>query len=254
MPRSDPIRRDYFDAVAQCEDGLSWIFYLGAVLSFASVLIDSTKHPTAYAVVLVAFAISVIALFAVGLVLRLYLVPRADDKRRQDFFSSAFGIALTHQSSDGYYNNESANPIKRIAAQVLENSFFSKAIALRMARSERTRIAFYTTVWLICVFNRRTELTVVVAASQAVFGEQILARWIRLEWLRMRFERTFDDVYRLFTARPQIAKFNAMALDAFGVYETAKSSAAISLDSRIFDELNSPLTVEWDRVRAKLAI
>ena len=73
------------------------------------------------------------------------------------------------------------DPIKRIATQVLENSFFSKEIALQMARRERAKVALYALIWLMLLLNRRTDLGWVVAASQAIFSEQIMSKLFRLE-------------------------------------------------------------------------
>lgn len=254
MSRSDPIRKNYYDAVELADKVSDGLFYVIAVLSFATLFVDRAKNPDAYDVVLITFAVSVVALFVIGLVSRLYLVPRAEDKRRQDFFSCAFRVNLIPQKTEGYYNNDLTDPIKRMAAQVLENSHFSKAIVLRMATRERTRIGVYVILWLICLMYRRTDLGVVVAASQAVFSEQVLSKWIRLEWLRMRFEKTFDDVYRIFQSQPPAGEFNAMMLDALSMYETAKANAAVTLSSKIFEELNPTLSADWDTVKAALKI
>jgi hypothetical protein len=184
----------------------------------------------------------------------LYLTPRAEDKRRQDFFSSACNVNLIHQQTDGYYNNDFKDPIKRMAAQVLENSLFSKEIALRMARRERIKVVVYALIWLVLLLNRRTDLGWIVAASQAIYSEQILSKLFRLEWLRIRFEKTFDDVFRLFQTKPSVAQFNAHALNALSMYETAKANAGITLSSTIFDDLNPTLSTEWDKVKACLKI
>lgn len=254
MSRSDPIRARYYDAVELADKSSDWLFYVGATLSIVALLVEKQAHPIVYDWVLIFFAVAVVALFAIGLVSRLYLTPRAEDKRRQDFFSSACGVSLTHEKTDGYYNNDFAEPIKRMAAQVLENSHFSKAIALRMAKFERAKVAAYALIWLVCLLNRQTDLAIVVAASQAVFSEQVVSRWLRLEWLRMRFEKTYDDVYRLFHSRPAAPKFNAMALDSLGMYETAKANGAITLSSRVFHQLNAELSIEWERIKAELKI
>lgn len=254
MSRSDPIRTSHFDAVQRAEKASDWLFFLNALLSFCSLLVDQKTHPDVYDVVLLLFSISVVTMFALGSILRLYLIPRAEDRRRQDFFSSACNVSLIHQQTDGYYNNDFKDPIKRMAAQVLENSLFSKEIALRMARRERVKVAIYTLIWLVLLHNRRTDLGWIVAASQAVFSEQILSKWFRLEWLRVRFEKTFDDVFRLFQTRPSVAQFNAHALDALSMYETAKANAAVTLSSEIFDDLNLALSAEWDQVKATLRI
>lgn len=254
MSRSDPIRTSYYDAVELADKISDGLFYVGAVLSFATLFLDREMHPDSYNTVLIAFGVAVLALFVIGLISRLYLMPRAEDKRRQDFFSNAFSVNLIHQKTDGYYNNDFTDPIKRMAAQVLENSFFSKSITLRMATWERTKIGVYVMLWLICLINRRTDLGVVVAASQAVFSEQVLAKWFRLEWLRMRFEKTFDDVYKIFQSQAPVVEFNAMMLDALSMYETAKANAAVTLSSKIFEKLNPTLSAEWNMIKAALKI
>ncbi|WP_028354589.1 hypothetical protein [Bordetella petrii] len=254
MSRSDPIRTNYFDAVQKAEKAIDCLFYLNALLSFCTLLVEQKTHPSVYDVVLLLFSISVVAMFALGMMLRLYLTPRAEDKRRQDFFSSACNVNLIHQQTDGYYNNDFKDPIKRMAAQVLENSLFSKEIALRMVRRERVKVAVYAVVWLVLLHNRPTDLGWLVAASQAIFSEQILSKLFRLEWLRIRFEKTFEDVFRLFQTKPSTAQFNAHALDALSMYETAKANAGITLSSTIFDDLNPTLSTEWDKVKATLKI
>lgn len=254
MSRSDPIRTNYFDAVEKAENVTDWLFYLNALLSFCTLLIEQKIYPNLYDVVLLLFSISVVAMFTLGIMLRLYLKPRAEDKRRQDFFSSACNVSLIHQQTDGYYNNDFKDPIKRMAAQVLENSLFSKEIALRMARRERVKVAVYALIWIVFLHNSCTEIGWIVAASQAIFSEQILSKLFRLEWLRIRFEKTFDDVFRLFQTKPSVAQFNAHALEALSMYETAKANAGITLSSTIFDKLNPTLSMEWDRVKETLKI
>lgn len=252
MSYSDPIRTNYFDAVQKAEKVSDSLFYLGALLSFCTLLVEQKTHPDAYQFVLLLFGISVVAMFALGMVLRLYLTPRAEDKRRQDFFSRACNVNLIHQQTDGYYNNDFKDPIKRMAAQVLENSFFSKEIALRMARRERCKVAIYAFIWLVLLHYRRTDLGWIVVASQAVFSEQILSKLFRLEWLRIRFEKTFEDVFRLFQTKPSVAQFTAHALYAITMYEAAKANAGITLSSKIFDDLNSTLSTDWERVKSTL--
>lgn len=254
MSKSDPIRLNYYDAVETADIASDWLFYLSAILSIVSLFVDKSKTPIVYDLVLTCFAISVVALFIIGLTSRLYWTPRAEDKRRQDFFASACGVSLSHQKTDGYYNNDFTEPLKRMAAQVLENSHFSQAIALRMARTERVKVLAYCAVWLICIFNRNADLGLLVAASQAVFSEQILSKWLRLEWLRIRFEKTYAEVYRMFQSKPTVLRFNAMMLESVGMYEAAKATAAITLSSKLFAKLNNELSAEWDQIKADLGI
>jgi hypothetical protein len=248
MSRSDPIRSNYYDSVERFEKLSDLLFYVSAALSLVSLFVDKTT-PGLYAIVLTAFGLAVIALFVVGLFLRLYLTPRAEDGRRKDYFSKAFGVNLTHQQTNGYYNNDETDPIRRMGAQLLENSHFSKAIIKRMARFERARVAAYAVLYLICIFNRQTDIGIVLAASQAVFSEQVLSKWLRLEWLRARCETTYDSMYRLFAGPPPRSQFTAMTLESMAMYETAKSSAGITLSSTHFREMNGALSADWEIVK-----
>lgn len=252
MSRTDPIRDRYYKAVEIAERANDLFFYLGALLSFATLIVEKTTYPKPYAWTLGAFVIVTVAMFSVGLCSRLYWVPRAEDKRRQDFFTSACNVRLTHEASDGYYNNDFTKPIERIAAQVFENSLFSKSIALRMTWTERTKAAVYAVAWLVCLMNRETDPGWVVAATQAIFSEQVLSKAIRVEWLRSRFEKTYDEMYRLFQARPRDAEFLAHTVESLASYEAAKANSGIVLSSKVFLRLNPTLSREWDQVKATL--
>ncbi|WP_232232561.1 hypothetical protein [Cupriavidus sp. amp6] len=254
MPRIDPIRKNYYSAVERADTASDYLFYFGAVLSVATLFVDQNTHPRLYDVVLIAFALTTLALFVIGIASRLYLTPRAEDKRRQDFFGSAWGVSLTHEQTQGYYNNDQSAPARRMTAQVLENSHFTKSIALRMTRIERVRVGIYATLWVACVLTRRTDLGVVVAASQAVFSEQILAKWLRIEWLRSRCEKVYDDVFKLFQSGATGQTFNAMAMEAVTAYETGKANAAVTLSSKLFEKLNPTLSREWDAIKQSLKI
>lgn len=254
MSRSDPIRLNYYEKLNFAEMVSNRLFTVGALLSFGTLLIDKSKYPAIYDIVLILFSLSAVGLFILGFFLRLYLTPRAEDKRRQDFYSNACNVTLIHQKTDGYYNNDFKDPIKRMAAQVLENSLFTKEIALRMTQFERIKVFAYILVWLILLYNRRTDLGWIVVATQVIFSEQILSRWLRLEWLRFRSDKTFEDVYKLFQTKPAVAQFNAHTLNAVSMYESSKATAAITLSSKIFDELNPSLSAEWDMIKEALNI
>jgi hypothetical protein len=84
-----------------------------------------------------------------------------------------------------------------------------------------------------------------------IFSEQILSRWLRVEWLRRQCERTYDDLFRLFQSK---GKLEVSALELLGRYEIAKATAAIPLSSRIFEQCCSRMNAEWAKIRATLRI
>lgn len=254
MSRSDPIRTNYYDALERTEKFADVLFYIGASVSIASLFIKKEMLPELYNLTMIAFAITVISIFIIGISIKLYFIPRAEDNRRREFFGKAYDISLIHEKTDGYYNNDQTEPMRRIAAQVLENSWFSKNITLRMLRLERSKVAIYFIAWFICIYWRGADFGLILAISQAVFSEQIIAKYIRLEWLRGRCEDTYERTRTLFTCGASGNSFNAMAVDVCSFYETSKANAAITFPSSLFFKMNQNLSDEWECIRIDLKI
>jgi hypothetical protein len=253
MQKADPISKRYYYAVELADLVNAWLFYAGALLSILVLIVNPSRYPDLYGLIFVLFVIVVVLFFAVTMSARLYFTPRAEQKRRQDFLTSAFGVSLTHENTCGYYNNDFKEPPKKIAAQLLENSFFSKSLTLKIAQNERLKTAGYFAIWLTALVCRKTDVGVILAATQALFSEQILSRMIRIEWFRSKCERVHDDVYRLFQTALADDRFLPMALDSLLLYETAKSNAAVVIPSKLFKRMNAELSVEWEKIREKLA-
>ena len=254
MSRSDPVRSKYFAPLESAEFTSGALFYIGAVLSVVVLFIEKVTHPLLYTIAMIAFAVSVAALFCVDMATRLYFGPRATDERTRDFVSSVYRVKLTHELTDGYYNNALQDPEKRLAAQVLENTHFSKTIVLEMAKIERIKVAGYMLIWFVTLLNRDVSFDLTIVASQAVFSEQILSKWMRMEWLRSRCESIYKDVYKLFQSCPSKSTFSAGAVEAFATYESAKANAAITLSGKIFEKKNALLSSEWVEIQGALNI
>jgi len=252
----DLIRKRYYRPLEIAESSSDWLFLLVAAFSILALAVERTTYPRLYDLVQGAFVVGVLALFFLGLGIRLYWTPRADDKRRQDLLSNSFAVALTHEQTSGYYNNDQTNPLRRLCASLLENSFFSKNVTLKMAQGERIRVAMYALIWIVALLNRTTDLALAAAMAQAVFSEQIISRWVRLEWLRMRFERVYEHLYRLVQTTKNFNKeeFRVRIMEAFGEYETGKGYGGITLSARIFERSNPSLSLEWAEIRKALNI
>jgi hypothetical protein len=60
-----------------------------------------------------------------------------------------------------------------------------------MLRFERARICVHVLAWLWAAVYRGTDLELLAVAAQVLFSEQLLSRWVRMEWLRARVERLY---------------------------------------------------------------
>lgn len=254
--RSDPIAENYYKPLIQAERLSDFLFYISAVLSIAALLVSGGNYPTLSNIIQIVFVLSVISIFVIGVMTRLYLSPRAEDKRREDLLSNSFDVNLTHENTVGYFNNDQKNPIKRLAASVMESSYFTTNITKEMLFWERLRVGLYSAIWLVSVLARTTDLSIIAVGAQVLFGEQILFRWFRLEWLRHRSEQTYKSIQRLITTARTFnkASSHAQVLECFAIYETSKSNASMTLSNRIFQKRNETLSQDWEKIRQGLGL
>lgn len=256
MRKLDPLGREFYIPLRKAEVVHESVFAIAAVLSVLSLLIDKQSHPTMYDVVQTAFVVAVIAVFALGTAIRLYWSPRAHVERMADFLSHSFRARLIATPSVGYYSSDESDTYRRIAAQLLENTFFSKAILASMLLVERSKVIIYAIVWLVAALNRQADLAVIGVVAQVLFSEHILSQWVRMEWLRARVERVYSDLFALFcgATNAESAEFKARVVDSLLRYETGKAQAGVSLSSRVFKNQNAQLTEHWAHQASSLGI
>jgi hypothetical protein len=252
QPRQDPIRDKYYKPVELSESAGNILFWVTTGISVALVFIDRQQNEHAYDTLQWSLVATALCSFFVGVAARLYLLPRALNARSEDLLSHVFDVPLTNEQTAGYYNNAAPPGMRRLAATVLENAFFSKEISAEMCRFERVRAVVAAIVFVGIM--RADDLAFPAIAAATVFGEQVFMRWLRLEWFRIRSEDAYDRVYRLFLNGASDATFAAAAVDGFTFYESGKALAATTLSDRIFRKRNADLSVRWGEVQAKLGI
>ncbi|WP_457578262.1 hypothetical protein [Ensifer adhaerens] len=256
MPKVDTVGKNYYDPLVLMDTIGGLLFWAISILSIVTLFVDKALYPQANIAFQIAFLIFALLFFVHGQVQNIYLFPRAEDARRQEALSNSFSVALSHEETVGYYNNDQRNPLRRLAANSMESVFFTRAIVRKMLRSQRIMTLGYLVAWIAAMAYPSTDLEVIGVAAQAIFSGEIVGRLVRMEWLRIRCEHLFNDFNRLFnggrTASRSITQ--AQIIELFAYYETTKSTAAILLSTKIFNEQNPSLTAEWDRIRARIGI
>jgi hypothetical protein len=256
MPKVDTVGKNYYAPLTLMDTIGGWLFWAISVLSIITLFVDKEMYAFASVVFQIAFLVSALLFFVHGQVQNMYFFPRAEDVRRQEALSNSFNVTLTHEETVGYYNNDQTNPLRRLAANSMESVFFTRCIVRKMLQSQRITTLGYLVVWVAAMAYPSTDLEVIGVAAQAIFSGEIVGRLVRMEWLRMRCEHLFSDFNRLFNGGQRASKsiIQAQIIEFFAYYETTKSTAAILLSTKIFDEQNPSLTAEWERIRARLAI
>lgn len=256
MPRTDTVGAKYYDPLKWLDFFGSCLFWVVSMASIGTLLVDRQTNAVTSDVFQIVFILGVVLYFAQGQVQRLHLFPRAEDQRRRQLLSESYQVNLTHEVTAGYYNNAETDPLRRLASSVMESAFFTREIAGIMLVGQRLRSSLYLVVYMVAVYNRSTDLAFVAIAAQAVFGEELLSRWLRLEWLSNRSAKAFDDLNRVFDdglpfKRPST---QARVIDTFSFYESTKATAAVLLSSRTFSRENDRLSAEWDAIRRRLGL
>ena len=128
----------------------------------------------------------------------------------------------------------------------MESAFFTHEIVQKMLVGQRAKTLGYLAIYFVAALNRSTNLELLAVAAQAVFSGDIISRWLRMEWLRIRSEQVFDNLNRLFTGSQPFSRkvAQSQAINFFSFYETTKSTAAILLSSRLFNKHNESLSAD----------
>jgi len=251
-PLHDPIRTKFYRPLERAESLGDFLFYAGAAASLGPLVLDRQLYPGTYDVLLALFVVFALAAFINGLAIRLYLFPRAEDERRKDFVSNAFGLSLTTERTIGYYNNDQTDPLLRAGLATMESAYFSREVLRLMLRGWRIRVGLYLLIWLAALLYRGAPPDWIATAAQVLFSENILAAWARMEWLHNRHERIYDGLYQLFKAKPKQDRLRAMAMNAAMSYDAGKWGAGVVLSEKVFSGHRQALTANWETIRADL--
>ncbi len=189
-------------------------------------------------------------------ILKIYLIPRIENKRRVHLISNSLGICLDHERTNGYYNNNIGPSILRLGANVFENSLFAKTVVSKMLFKERIKIAIYTIIFIASMLFKDFDLSVISIIAQTLFSGEIICKWLYMEYLRYENERIFEDMNRIFLSYVDTKKdeFQAQIIDSFVRYEAVKAYCGIKQSSKIFFEVNSITSEKWEEIKKSLKI
>ncbi len=255
IERVDELEK-YYHPIGVCDNWSGRLFFVSAILSVLIPYTSTIENQWLVNSASIFFILSVVVYSILVNYNGFYLIPTAENLRRKQLLSDAFGIPLTPEQTRLYYNNKVSPSVMRLGANIMENTFFAKSVCCEMAKKERIKILIYTLVWLSAIFNRSTDLNLLLTLTQVLFSGEIVVRWIKIEVMRSRNESIYEKLYSLFLNRgsSEDHKIVAGILDSFASYESAKASASIKQSSKIFHSLNPNLTKEWNSIKKKLEI
>ncbi len=251
--RVDEVSR-YYKSARALDTACGYLFYISAILS-GVVLFPDLISKYGFLPKL-AFVLLSVILFGAFVVSKLWLVPKAERMRRRQLLANSLGTPITYEQTKNYYNNEFSPSLLRLAASLLENSFFGKEVSEKMLLWVRLKTGLYFCLWVGLLAARFSSMDTILWITQVVFSADVLAYWLTLETLNHRYCRVYDDLYSHFLQGlgDETAQAKASILDSFVAYESAKAVAGVLLDSKIFHRENARLSQEWQVVRSTLRL
>lgn len=189
-------------------------------------------------------------------ILKIYLIPKIESKRRVHLLSNSLGVCLDHERTNRYYNNNIEPSLLKLGANVFENSLFAKTIVSKMLFKERIKIAIYTLIFFTSILYKGFDLSITAIIAQTLFSGEIISKWLYMEYLRHENERIFEDMNNIFLSYIENKKveFQAQIIANLVRYESVKAYCGIKQSSKIFLEINDETSSKWEEIKRDLKI
>lgn len=180
---------------------------------------------------------------------------RAEKVRRKDFLDNSFGTRLVHDSSDEYYDNDEIDyGMKKIVANLFENSFFSFNVSKSMFKKcLPMNLTFLVGIILLSVYGfSRNQFAIPIL--QLFLSRYFLFDIVNTYRFRNEVEKAFDDLKYIsnhFCNNIKLSDDEVKFIKILIDYEVLIAETNIRLDSKIFNQMNQKLTAEWNTLKKK---
>lgn len=184
----------------------------------------------------------------------------AEEIRRMDFIDNSLGTRYIENSSEGYYDtSEIEHGLYKMMTNVFENSFFSFEISKNMYI--KTKINQSIVVIILIGFSVFGFLKAeyIGAILQILLSRQIILKLFDLQEYNQKTNAIFNDLKKLFDSGFQnttesINENLPEIIKIYMEYETNISDKKLSLNSKIYMEMNEELTERWNKIKIKYEI
>lgn len=184
----------------------------------------------------------------------------AEKIRRMDFIDHSFNTKYIEDSSEKYYDNdEIEHGFYKMVVNNFENSLFSSEISKKMYEKKQFNLLILSSLLLIGFILGIINMKNLVPIIQLMLSGYFYVSYLDLKEYKERTEQTFLDFKRLFdneflNTEQSIKKNMAEIIRLHIIYETNISDKKLSLDSKIYEEMNEMLTEKWETMKIKYEI
>lgn len=180
---------------------------------------------------------------------------KAEKIRRADFIDNSFGTKFVHDSSDAYYDNDELDfGIRKSMTNLFENTYFSYNVSKEMIRKKSVNNLIFTVIILGLAIYGFSRSNISLPLLQVYLSRYFIIEYLKLNAFHQRAESCFDELKKVsvnMTENRKLKAFEIQFIKTLVDYEAGIAESNIVLDSKIFNEMNTQLTIEWEKMKKK---
>ena len=238
-----------YKLVTNLSSALNWLLIISTIISIVIIILNNinlNSNPNTSLWLSRSLALIAIVFFILD-VIQSHIYHRAELQRKNDFMDNSLQTKLADANSNEYYTNDDISKgVYKMGVNCFENSFFTKTISSKMLVKQ---ITYTIVIWILL-------WCVILTAPNNVYIEVILLALPfsvandtrKLYRLNKNVEMVFGTFKKIFSSTKK-SKRESLIIDNVISYEKAISYSSIPLNSKIFDELNDELSIEWNDIK-----
>jgi len=228
--------------------------YISALISFFILIVGKFNfclNATFNEALIIKLLNALLAFFSVSyFVLDVFLNDlflKAELNRKKGLIDNSLNSRLSDKQSQGYFSNDTISfGLYKFGVNSFENSFFSKKISERMINKMIFKSGFILVLFLLVVFFTENEIITVIAKISLPFT--IIHQTVRLLIYNKHIAAVFERYKDIFSNTDK-SELNAPLLDNVLNQEMTNAWARTALDSNLYTEMNSDLSLEWEEIK-----
>lgn len=253
MTKHVPFHAD-FEFIKKLNSLANYILILSAVIALLIVFTEKTIMPASEkfkCILNSSLTFTAIIYFLLDII-QSYLFHSTENYRKNDFIDNSLNSKLSEKNSKGYYTNDELSfGINKLGVNCFENTLFTKEITRKMLSNEIIKAMFVFILILVAVLFLENKFFVSILQLSLPFV--LFQQTFKLFSLHKNTKKCFINFKKIYSST-DLEQKNSLIIETVLNYEKNLSWACVTLDSKIFEELNPVLSAEWIQIKNELGI
>ncbi len=202
--------------------------------------------------------VCLVLFFMIEIINDFIIIPKADDKRRDDFIDNSFNSFFSTTNSIDYFDNDKiSHGLYKASVNLFQNCFYSYSL-IKKTTILRTIIPLIVFISMIIFsYSGFKENPLALVILQVFFSANILGLLIKHLILITRLSTIQNSWITLFQnndLKSDTNKYQSHIYKYWLQYEVLISKINIGVSNKVFSKFNQSLTTEWNNMKTRYNI